>query len=199
MELGREYWNQRWLEQQTGWDIGSASAPLTDFALHLNNRSLRILIPGAGNAWEAEFLFRHGFTHVHVLDIAPQAIAAFQTRVPDFPAAQLINGDFFAHTGHYDLILEQTFFCALHPSLRKAYVQKMHSLLAPGGTLAGVLFDAGFEGGPPFGGSAAEYRSLFEPYFELHTLETARNSIQPRAGREVFIRFTPRANVSPVN
>ncbi|MCA6363257.1 MAG: methyltransferase domain-containing protein [Bacteroidetes bacterium] len=199
MELGREYWNQRWLEQKTGWDIGAASAPLTDFALQLPHRNQRILIPGAGNAWEAEFLFRHGFTHVHVLDIAPQAIAAFQARVPDFPAAQLINGDFFAHTGHYDLVLEQTFFCALHPSLRQAYVQKMHSLLAPGGTLAGVLFDAEFEGGPPFSGSAAEYKSLFAPYFELHTLEPARNSIQPRAGREVFIRFTARTHVEPVN
>ena len=199
MELGTDYWNSRWQAGQTGWDLGAPSEPLAEFALSLPRRDMRILIPGAGNAWEAEFLHNNGFTNVFVLDIAPEAVESFRRRVPEFPAAHVICGDFFAHTERYDVILEQTFFCALNPALRAAYVQKMHSLLNAGGTLAGVLFDAEFEGGPPFGGSAAEYRTLFAPYFELHTLETARNSVKPRAGREVFFRFTPRTNVSPVS
>ncbi|MCS7037470.1 MAG: SAM-dependent methyltransferase, partial [Saprospiraceae bacterium] len=53
--------------------------------------------------------------------------------------------------------------------------------------LAGVLFDRDFEGGPPFGGHAEEYRALFEPLFRIHTLEPCYNSIPPRAGAEVFI------------
>ncbi|MGL5890999.1 MAG: methyltransferase domain-containing protein [Bacteroidia bacterium] len=199
MESASEYWSSRWQTQQTGWDLGAPSEPLAEFALSLPRSDLRILIPGAGNAWEAEFLHNNGFTNVFVLDIAPEAVESFRRRVPDFPADHIICGDFFAHASRYDVILEQTFFCALNPALRTAYVQKMHSLLNAGGTLAGVLFNDEFEGGPPFGGTADEYRKLFAPYFELHTLETATNSVKPRAGREVFFRFTPRTNVSPVS
>lgn len=43
------------------------------------------------------------------------------------------------------VLMEQTFFCAINPSLRKDYVAKMHELLAPNGKLVGVLFDKEFE------------------------------------------------------
>ena len=58
---------------------------------------------------------------------------------------KVLHGDFFDHAGVYNLIIEQTFFCALDPSLRGSYVEKMHSLLADGGKIAGVLFDKEFE------------------------------------------------------
>ncbi len=100
---------------------------------------------------------------------------------------RLVTGDFFQYEGPFDLILEQTFFCALSPALRKDYALKMHELLTPGGKLAGVLFDKDFGGGPPFGGYAEEYRALFEPLFRIRTLAPCYNSIPPRAGTEVFI------------
>jgi hypothetical protein len=125
---------------------------------------------------------------VHVLDWSPSALEALQERCPDFPAAQLIAGDFFEHQGVYDLVVEQTFFCAIDPALRARYAEKVHSLLAPGGLLAGLLFDDALNTDkPPFGGSEAEYRGLFEPLFDLERLHTAPDSIQPRVGRELFI------------
>jgi thiopurine S-methyltransferase len=110
--------------------------------------------------------------------------------VPNFPNSQLIHQDFFAFQGTFDLIIEQTFFCALDPSLRKEYAKKMHSLLKSNGKLVGLLFDFPLaEEGPPFGGSKEEYLSYFKPYFSIEILESSYNSIPPRAGRELFIKL----------
>jgi hypothetical protein len=62
----------------------------------------------------------------------------------------------------------------------------MNGLLSFCGKLAGLLFDRTFEGGPPFGGSKAEYMTLFAPHFKISTMETCTNSVAPRAGTELF-------------
>ncbi|MBC7892350.1 MAG: methyltransferase domain-containing protein [Sphingobacteriaceae bacterium] len=190
MLLNATYWEIRYQTHQTGWDLGAVSPPLRAYADQLTDKNLNILIPGAGNGYEAEYLVKMGFTNVTVVDLAPSALAGLRERAGDTPALRLVQGDFFDQTGPYDLVLEQTFFCALDPSLRSAYARKMHELLEPGGKLVGLLFDTDFGApGPPFGGSAAEYRTLFAPLFHLDVLETAHNSIKPRAGRELFIKF----------
>ncbi len=187
-------WEKRWQTGQTGWDIGQASPPLCRYADQMppERRHLRVLIPGCGNAYEAAYLLDQGFSNITVVDIAPTAIRCLEQRLDaSYPhwrtRLRALCTDFFALDETFDLILEQTFFCALDPALRPQYAQHMHRLLAPGGTLAGVLFDRDFEGGPPFGGHADEYRALFEPLFDIKTLESCYNSIQPRAGTEVFV------------
>ena len=87
------------------------------------------------------------------------------------------------------MIIEQTFVSALAPDLRPAYARQCAALLRPGGRLVGLLFDDVYAGAtePPFGGSPAEYREYFEPYFEFVHFETAHNSLSARAGRELFI------------
>jgi methyl halide transferase len=188
------YWQSRWEEGQTGWDVGAASTPLKEYIDQLSDRSIKVLIPGCGNAWEGEYLFAKGFHNTWLIDLAPAAIEAALKRSELIPAAQYILGDFFAHQGQYDLILEQTFFCALDPSLRGNYARKMHELLKPGGRLVGLLFeDVLFTDHPPFGGERSEYRRYFEDLFEMHTFERAYNSIAARAGRELFINLRKRA------
>jgi methyl halide transferase len=190
MILDKEYWDKRYLEKETGWDIGHVSTPLKEYFDQIDNKDLKILIPGAGNAYEAEYLFNNGFNNVFVLDISPVAIAEFKHRVPGFPWDNIICEDFFNHHDQYELIVEQTFFCALEPHLRASYVKKMSELLIPGDRLVGLLFNTKFEkDGPPFGGSKEEYLKYFEPYFKIHTFETAYNSIKPREGRELFINL----------
>jgi SAM-dependent methyltransferase len=184
----RNYWSQRYLTEQTGWDVGGPSTPLITYFDRLVDKNIRILIPGAGRAWEAEYLHRMGFARVYIADIAPEAIEQFKARVPDFPEEHLLCVDFFELHLQFDLIVEQTFFCALHPSERDRYCLQMHHLLAKGGKLAGLLFDEPLNTEhPPYGGSREAYRLLFAKYFEIKTLETAYNSISPRAGREVFV------------
>jgi len=190
MKLDKDFWNNRYAGNQIGWDLGSASTPLKEFIDTLEDKSIRILIPGCGNAYEAEYLHQHGFKNVFVIDIAPLALEGFKNRVPEFPIDHLILGDFFQHEAEYDLILEQTFFCALDPKLRLDYAKKMHELLAPKGKLAGVMFCFELtEKGPPFGGSATEYEGYFEKVFEVRSIKPCLNSIKPRLGNELWVEL----------
>lgn len=188
-KLDAAYWSSRYQNRQTGWDLGQASPALVTFTEQNFPKDTRILLPGAGNAWEAEHLFHAGYTNITVLDISPEPLAALQERVPGFPAQQLVCADFFEHTGSYGLVLEQTFFCALDPQLRSAYARKMWELLAVDGILAGLWFGVEFDGGPPFGGSLEEYLRYFEPYFSCEEAGVAQNSVKPRAGNELFMRW----------
>ena len=185
-----QHWNQRYLQENTPWDIGAPSPPLINFATKYISKEARILIPGAGNAYEAEALHRLGYPEVFVCDWAPEPIQRFARRVPSFPRSHLIVQDFFSLRGRYDFILEQTFLSALSPSSRPEYARQCHSLLTPDGVMAGVLFKIQFPfEGPPFGGSIEEYEALFSPLFHIIKLETARDSIRPRAGSECFIHM----------
>lgn len=188
--LDEQFWANRYQANETGWDLGAPSTPLKEYINSLTNKDLTILIPGAGNAYEAEYLWLQGFKNVHVIDIAQPPLQNLLERVEGFPAAQAIYGDFFTHAGSYNLILEQTFFCAINPSLRAAYAKQMHSLLAPGGILAGVVFNAVLnDDKPPFTGFADDYKQYFDPYFTYLRYEACTNSIAPRAGREWFIEL----------
>ena len=191
MEGTKEFWDQRYLNRNMGWDIGEVSAPLKAYIDQLPSKDLKILVPGAGNGYEVAYLFEKGFHAVYALDISDMPFVNFKRENPDFPREQLLVGDFFElQLMKFDLILEQTFFCALQPELRENYAEKMRSLLKEGGILAGLFFDFPLkEGGPPYGGHIEEYRSLFSRYFEIKTLERAYNSIPPRQGSELFFIF----------
>jgi len=190
LNLDESFWSSRYQLGYTGWDIGSPSPPLYQYLCQLHTKNITVLVPGAGNGHEVAAAWDLGFKQIFLLDISNLPINNFLEKKPDFPSHHTIHQDFFAHESQYDLILEQTFFCALDPALRTEYVKKMHRLLLPGGRLVGVLFNRQFDGaGPPFGGSATEYRQLFEPYFELEKLESCYNSIPQRLGHEVFINL----------
>lgn len=184
------YWTQRYEAGATGWDIGSVSTPIKEYVDQLTDRSLRILIPGAGNAYEAEFLWHQGFSNITVLDIAQAPLDNLRKRVPDLPPESTVLGDFFTHQGSYDLILEQTFFCSFPPTAanRHAYAKQMHRLLSARGKVAGLLFNFPLDpqNGPPFGGDVTEYRTYFSPLFNIRVMSAAHNSIKPRAGKELF-------------
>lgn len=190
IDLTAEYWNNRYLENDFGWDLGEVSPPIKAYFEQDLPLDLSILIPGAGNSYEAEFLYHKGFKNTYVLDFAEQAISNLKKRIPYFPENQFIQDDFFNHIGQYDVIIEQTFFCAINPSLRERYVSHMYDLLKPKGKLIGLLFNDTLNNGkPPFGGFKDDYVKLFSPKFNILTMEIAYNSVKPRAGRELFIVF----------
>lgn len=182
-------WNQSYLESaRPGWDIGYCSTPLREYFDQLSRLNERILIPGAGNAWEAEYLYRHGFSNVYVLDFAEKPIEQFLKRVPDFPQNQIIIEDFFEHKGTYDVIIEQTFFSAIPRDRRNDYARHCFDLLHTNGRLVGLLFNHEFPfKHQPFGGTPDEYIRIFRTHFNFRYFETAYNSIKPRVGRELFI------------
>ena len=188
--MDKEFWNRKYIDKINGWDIGYVSPPIKEYIDQLKDRNIKILIPGAGSGYEAEYAFRSGFKNIFILDWAKEAISEFRKRVPEFPAGNILIEDFFGHKGKYDLVIEQTFFCSLLPEMRKQYAEKIYDLLNDKGKLAGLLFNREFDfEGPPFGGSKEEYEIYFKGLFEFKTFENAYNSIQPRAGKELFIIF----------
>lgn len=188
MELNKDLWNKRYENQDTGWDLGQISPPIKNYINQLKNKDLNILIPGCGNAYEAEYLYTSGFKNVYVIDWAKKALHNFGKRIQNFPEDHLICEDFFKHKGQYNLIIEQTFFCAILPSLRENYVAKMEKLLTQNGKLVGLLFNENlYSNRPPFGGNKREYQKLFSKHFNHVEMEETKDSITSRKGRELFI------------
>lgn len=188
--LDARFWQKRYNQGKTGWDIGEVSHPLKAYIDQLRNKGLKILIPGAGNSWEAQYLFNQGFKNVFVVDLVKEPLENLSKRCPSFPRAQILQTDFFDIKEKFDLILEQTFFCALPVEKRPAYARQCHNLLREHGKVAGVLFNFEFtEDGPPFGGSKNEYLTYFSEYFKIEILEPCYNSIKPRRGNELFFKF----------
>ncbi len=187
--MNKEYWEKRYIDNETAWDVGSITTPLKQYIDQIENKELKILIPGAGNSHEFDYLIKSGFKNIFVIDIAKAPIENIKSRNPDLKE-QIIEGDFFELDMKFDLIIEQTFFCALDISLRENYSKKMYELLNPKGKVAGLLFNFPLtEEGPPFGGEIKEYLSLFSSLFKIKTLEKSYNSIKPRSEKELFFIF----------
>jgi thiopurine S-methyltransferase len=190
MKLNKTFWEQKYRENKTGWDIGDVSTPIKSYIDQLSGKDIKILVPGGGNSYEVEYLWKNGFKNVYVIDIASQPLNNLKQRLPDIPSKQVINGNFFDLNDSFDLIIEQTFFCALAPNYRLKYARKTNELLKLNGKIVGLLFDFEFTNdGPPFGGRKTDYLNLFAPFFCIKTLERAYNSIKPRQGKELFFIF----------
>ncbi len=188
-QLDKDYWNNRYKNNTSSWDLGTISPPIQSYIDTIANKSIRILIPGCGNSYEAEYLLDQGFTNITIIDIAPILVESLQQKFITHKNIRVILGDFFEHQGSYDLIIEQTFFCTLPPTFREKYVCKMHQLLADGCKLVGLLFNKIFDQNPPFGGNKEEYINLFESRFYINKMETCTNSIAPRKGTELWVEF----------
>ena len=184
-----QYWENRYVEKKIGWDIGYANKVLTSYVESNHSKESKILVPGAGHAYEVASLFNSGYKHIEATDFSISAKENFIVRNPTFPEEQYLLNDFFKLKGSYDVILEQTFFCAINPELREAYVEQMHNLLNEGGVLYGLLFVMDKPDGPPYGGTTAEYIKLFSSKFEIKQMVECTESIEPRLGTEIIIEL----------
>ena len=183
------YWDERYKGDNTPWDMKAPSPPLKNYIDTIENKNAAILIPGCGNAYEAGYLLDSGFSDVTVIDLSNTVTAVIKKKY-EGSALKVITGNFFDLKGSYDLILEQTFFCAIDPSLREAYVDKCYQLLKPGGKIAGVFFNKKMvEVEPPYVASTEEYIEYFKDKFSLNKLEPCTTSVPPRMGYELSFDF----------
>lgn len=186
-KLDVDFWDTKHAIGDTPWQLDQPSPPIIAYLSQIQKKDLRILIPGAGQGYELDYLLQNGFTDVLVCDLSSHAIERLKDRVGDNPSVHYYVGDFFDLRGKYDLGLEQTFFCALNPELRLAYLNKMHEILNVNGKLVGLLFASEFPfEGPPFGGDINAYKSLFEKKLHIKTMNMCYNSVKPRLGNELF-------------
>lgn len=148
-----ESWNQRYAEDDTGWDLGRPP-PVLEQLIADRRRAQRVLVPGAGRGHDALAWARAGH-RVVALDFAPLAVEAMRAQAREAAVelealeADVTNLPASLHAG-FDLVWEQTCLCALQPEDRRPYLEHMAAALRPGGTMIALLWNHGNEGGPPF-------------------------------------------------
>lgn len=186
-------WDARYRSGDTPWDL---SGPTPEFQLLTTEswfpRKGRALVPGGGRGHDAILLAKSGLA-VDLIDFSPIALQeALKEASQNKVVIHAYCRDFFTlpesgyHQQAYDLFLEYTFFCAIDPQQRKAYVEAAATLLKPGAYFIGLFFPLTSEKeGPPFVVSREEIETLFSPFFHLQISEP-KSSVKPRADRELL-------------
>lgn len=188
-----DFWNDRYLQGDTGWDKGRASPPIARMLEHEDVAPCKVAVLGAGRGYEALALASHGF-EVTAIDFAQEACKAIRAAAAaaGLPV-EVLQADLFelgeTHAGQFDAVLENTCFCAIDPARREAYVRVVERLLRAGGVFFGLFYAHGREGGPPFTTSEEEVRALYTPGFTLTRLARAPDSLPGRAGEELEFLF----------
>ena len=196
MKLDSKYWNNRYEQFDTGWDVGSITPPLEEYFSSFKMFNSKILVIGAGNGYEVEYLHNNNFLNVYYLDFSKKACSNFKNRVPSFPDQNILCKDFFNLKGKFDLIIEQTFFCAIKKNKRKLYVEKVYDLLKSKGKLVGLLFDREFEDDHPPLERLKNYILIFlKITLVLKFLKIVKNSLNSRKDHEIFIEFEKKINI----
>ena len=192
-----EYWEHRYQEGSTRWDLKQASPPLVSL---LNLPSTppvgRVAVLGCGRGYDALLFAAHGF-EVIGFDFAHSPITdATALAQATGSSAKFLQRDIFGlpveFPNYFDYVVEHTCFCAIDPDKRSAYVQTVYSILKPRGELIGLFFTHQRPGGPPFGVTVSQIQQYFETNFEILSLLSVTNSVPERLGEEHLGRFRSR-------
>jgi SAM-dependent methyltransferase len=194
------FWNSRYEQQLTRWDLGEVSEPVQRLVEGFFPPSGQVLVPGCGRGYEVIWLERRGY-RVTAVDFADEAIRFLAEQAAEHRVQpEILQQDIFLlpaqFNSRYDVLLEQTCFCAIDPSLRDDYEQLAYRVLKPGGQLLGVFMevdaaaaDPAYEG-PPYHTPL----DLVRPHFPVNrwrfegTEPLPRNPKRP--GAEFLARFT---------
>ena len=181
-------WQKHYDDNDLAWDLGEAANP---FARLWEDKVLKpgtLIVPGCGQGHEVIFFAERGF-QVTGVDYTSGAVGLLRKTLKDKKLnANILHQDFFsldvAHDRTYDNLLEQTFFCAIHPDQRPAYVETVSRILKPGGLLFGLFYETGEGGGPPFNTTEADVQNHFAAAFDIERLEKCSFSSEKRRDKE---------------
>lgn len=185
----QEDWQRHYDEGDLGWDLGQVAPPFIKLFESKTILPGKTLIPGCGRGHEVIYLAENGF-EVTAVDYSPGAVNHLKSTVQERNLkCEVLHMDFFgidsAHNGIYDLLIEQTFFCAISPEQRSFYVSTVARALKKGGMLAGLFYHTGEEeGGPPFNTTREDIKKYFSDSFEIRQLSKAEDSAEQRKNKE---------------
>jgi len=188
------FWEDIYLKNDIGWDLNGP----TPIFFHLSKilKTGKVCIVGCGRGFDAVMFAKKGFD-VSAVDFAPSAIRSLKS-LADKESVNLnaiekdifsLNSDFYET---FDYVIEQTCFCAIHPSLRSDYERLIKKILKPEGQLIGLWFplDKPIEdGGPPYGTTIKEVKNIFSIGWSAVREEFSNYSVDSRRGREKLIIF----------
>lgn len=177
-------WEARYVKGDIPWDLGLAPPCLADLLAHLGPSPLRVLVPGAGFGHDALAWARSGH-NVTAIDIAPSAVAGIQARALDAGLrVEALALDLFdlpaAIQESFDVVWEQTCFCAIMPAQRATYVRAMADALRAEGIFYGLFWNHGMAQGPPFSICEEDVRGAFEDEFQVERMTPVEHSAGER-------------------
>ena len=189
-----QFWEDIYLDDDAGWDLGGVTPVFDDIADQLSRG--KVCIVGCGKGYDAVMFSQKGF-EVTAVDFAPSAVIALETiSNKENVNIQILQSDIFALTPEYDsvfdYVIEQTCFCAVNPQRRQEYERLVYKILKPGGKLIGLWFplDKTIEDeGPPWGITIDEVKSIFKNGWIIEREEFPEISIRTRKNREKLIIF----------
>jgi SAM-dependent methyltransferase len=193
-EDNAKFWEDIYLADDTGWDLNGPT-PVFEHLAESFDRG-QVCIIGCGRGYDAVMFAKKGFD-VTAVDFAPSAIRALKELIKQQAVnVNAVQQDIFSLVpefhGSFDYIIEQTCFCAIHPSRRVEYEALVKGLLKPGGRIIGLWFPLDKDlndGGPPYGTTIDEIKSVFNIGWEIEKEEFPDLSIKPRKNREKLIIF----------
>ena len=184
----QEDWQRHYDEDDLGWDLGHVAPPFVDLLESNTIVACKTLVPGCGRGHEVIFLAENGFD-VTAVDYSIGAVNHLNSVILERKLnIKVLNLDFFeldsTHDRLYDLLIEQTFFCAISPSQRPLYAETVARILKKGGMIAGLFYHTEKEGGPPFNTTRQDIIKYFSGSFEIRELTQAKNSAEKRKDKE---------------
>ena len=187
-----EFWEACYESEMDGWDIGGPTPVFERLATKIPKG--RICVIGCGRGYDAVTFAKAGF-EVTAIDFAKTAVLASRENArKEEVEMTVLREDFFDLPDElhdqFDYVLEYTCFCAISPERRFEYDRVIWQLLKPEGKLLGLFFPLDKnvdEGGPPWGVNISELHALFGLHWNLESEEMPKESIEPRADREIMI------------
>ena len=193
----KEFWEERYLNKTMPWDIAQAAPAFVKyFAEHGVKSFKNIVVLGCGRGHDASYLAKlSDELEVFGFDFSEGAINYCKKikEKENIKNVQFIQADFFElikdkkWKNYFDFVIEHTSLAAIDPKRRKEYIGLIDYLLKPDGRLVGMFLIKDLKlGGPPFGISEKELRTLFNKKFiEIKKLrkESCSHSFK---GKECF-------------
>jgi SAM-dependent methyltransferase len=191
--MERSFWQTLYDGNDTPFDLRGPSAPFIDWLDAEKPRPGRAVVPGCGRGHDVLELARRGWDALGI-DFAPSAVrdATGNASRAGLIGARFLEADIFAlgpeHDAAYDLLFEQTCYCAIEPHRRDEYARIAARLVKARGWLAFVVYPVdGRAGGPPFNIGVEEVPLRFASAFELVQIGAPRRASAPgRTGKELF-------------
>ena len=189
-----EFWDKKYVTQDTGWDLKGPTPVFEKISNAISKGKVCIL--GCGRGYDAVMFAEKGFK-VTAVDFSSEAINSLNKlknkKQENLTVLQEdifnLKEDFYEY---FDYVIEQTCFCAIHPTRRLDYVHLVKSILKKNGRLIGLWFPLNkkiSDGGPPYGTLVGEVKSYFKNLWEVEREEFPKLSVDTRINKEKLIIF----------
>ncbi|MGE3974100.1 MAG: methyltransferase domain-containing protein [Bdellovibrionales bacterium] len=172
------------------WDLDQYNPNLNGILAQLKLNKSKILVLGAGQGHDANFLAEQGHI-VTAVDYSPAAQKSFTQRYPQSLVANYTVRDVFQlppeWLNSFDLVFDHTLFCAIPPRQRKSLIQVWKKVLKPRGHLLSIFFLLTRTSGPAYGVTEWEAQQLMQKDFDFIYWSRAKNSAQSRKNKELIV------------